>query len=160
MPNTYTQLFIQFIFAVKHRQSLIHRSWKNQLYAYITGIVQNKGSKMLAINGMPDHIHFFIGYRPLISIPDLVKEVKICSNDWIKLNVPGKKFSWQQGYGAFSYSKSEVSRVCKYIENQEMHHTKKTFRKEYMDFLEAFGINYDQRYLFEFIDEKELMDAL
>ncbi len=154
MPNTYTQLYIQFVFAVKHRQALINTSWKNELFKYITGIVQNKGSKMLAINGMADHIHVFIGYKPSISIPDLVKDIKLATNDWINKNhLTNQKFAWQEGYGAFSYSRSQIKNVCDYLENQEQHHTKQTFKEEYLSFLKKFEIEYDDKYLFEFIDE-------
>ncbi|MGI8598138.1 MAG: IS200/IS605 family transposase [Chitinophagaceae bacterium] len=154
MPNTYTQLYIQFVFAVKHRQALINTSWKNELFKYITGIVQNKGSKMLAINGMADHIHVFIGYKPSISIPDLVKDIKLATNDWINKNhLTKQKFAWQEGYGAFSYSRSQIKNVCDYIENQEQHHSKQTFKEEYVSFLKNFEIEYDDKYLFEFIDE-------
>ena len=154
MPNTYTQLYIQFVFAVKHRQALINTSWKNELFKYITGIVQNKGSKMLAINGMADHIHVFIGYKPSISIPDLVKDIKLATNDWINKNhLTNQKFAWQEGYGAFSYSRTQIKNVCDYIENQEQHHSKQTFKEEYVSFLKNFEIEYDDKYLFEFIDE-------
>ncbi|MBA2329258.1 MAG: IS200/IS605 family transposase [Flavisolibacter sp.] len=154
MPNTYTQLYIQFVFAVKHRQALINTSWKNELFKYITGIVQNKGSKMLAINGMADHIHVFIGYKPSISIPDLVKDIKLATNDWINKNhLTNQKFAWQEGYGAFSYSSTQIKNVCDYIENQEQHHSKQTFKEEYVSFLKNFEIEYDDKYLFEFIDE-------
>jgi putative transposase len=157
MPNTYTQLYIQFVFAVKHRQALINASWKDDLYKYITGIVQNKGSKMLAINGMSDHIHIFLGYKPSISIPDLVKDIKLASNDWINKNLlTNQKFAWQEGYGAFSYSRSQISNVCSYIENQEQHHSKQLFKDEYISFLKNFDIDYDDKYLFEFIDSMDL----
>ncbi len=154
MPNTYTQLYIQFEFAVKHRKALIHESWKAELYKYITGIVQNKGNKMLAINGMADHIHIFIGYKPKFPLPDLVKDIKLATNEWInERKFTAQKFAWQEGYGAFSYSRSQVHDVCTYIENQEIHHAKKTFREEYVSFLKAFEIEYEDKYLFEFLDE-------
>ena len=154
MPNTYTQLYIQLVFAVKYRQALIHSSWKHELYRYITGIVQNKGSKMLSINGMPDHIHIFIGYNPKVLIPDLVKDIKLASNEWINTNHPlSAKFAWQEGYGAFSYIRSQIHDVCTYIENQELHHAKKTFKEEYISFLKAFEINYEDKYLFDFFED-------
>jgi putative transposase len=153
MPNTYTQLYIQFVFAVKYRQALINASWKNELYKYITGTVQNKGSKMLAINGIPDDIHIFIGYNPKIAIPELVKDIKLSSNEWInEKHLSKEKFAWQEGYGAFSYSRSDIHGVCQYIENQEMHHAKKTFREEYISLLDTFEINYEEKYLFDFFD--------
>jgi putative transposase len=154
MPNTYTQLYIQFVFAVKHRQALIDSTWKDELYKYITGIIQNKGNKMLAINGMPDHIHIFIGYDPKILIPDLVKDIKLASNEWInERQLAKQRFGWQEGYGAFSYSRSQIHDVCTYIENQELHHKSKNFKEEYVSFLKAFEIAYEDKYLFEFFDK-------
>jgi putative transposase len=154
MPNTYTQLYIQFVFAVKWRESLILPQWKDELYKYITGIVQNNKSKMLAINGMADHIHIFVGYKPSVSIPDLIKDIKVASSLWIneKKFTPGK-FNWQEGYGAFSYHLSDIDEICKYIRNQELHHHKKTFREEYIELLKDFSVEYDDKYLFEFFDE-------
>ena len=109
---------------------------------------------MLAINGMPDHIHIFIGYKPVTSIPDLVKDIKVASNLWTKENnLTNYNFAWQDGYGAFSYSRSQVDKVCRYIQNQERHHKKRTFREEYIAFLKQFEIEYDERYLFDFFDE-------
>ncbi|MEZ4990275.1 MAG: IS200/IS605 family transposase [Saprospiraceae bacterium] len=151
MPNTYTQLDIQLVFAVKGRQSLVHRSWKDDLYRYITGIVQNHGHKMLRINGMPDHVHIFIGYHPTQLIPKLVEEIKTSSNAYIKQQrFTNAKFSWQTGYGAFSYSRSHRDAVIKYIDTQEEHHRKKTFREEYLDFLQKFEVEYKEEYLFDF----------
>jgi len=153
MPNTYTQLYIQFVFAVKGRESLIQQEWKQELYKYITGIVQNNKSKLLAINGVSDHVHVFIGYKPSVSIPDLVKDIKVASSFWINGNKRTKmKFNWQEGYGAFSYSRSHIDAVCKYIQNQESHHQKKTFKEEYLEFLKQFEVEYEEKYLFEFID--------
>ena len=157
MPNTYTQLYIQFVFAVKWRESLIQSSWKDELYKYITGIVQNNKSKMLAINGMPDHIHIFVGYKPSVSIPDLIKDIKIASSLWInERKLANEKFNWQEGYGAFSYRLRDIDEICKYIQNQELHHHKKTFREEYIELLKDFSIEYEDKYLFEFFDETYL----
>ncbi len=154
MPNTYTQLYIQFVFAVRNRESLIQRSWKDELYKYITGIVQNNKSKMLAINGVSDHIHIFIGYKPSIPIPDLVKDIKVASSLWIKeKNLVKQKFNWQEGYGAFSYRLRDIDEICKYIQNQESHHKKRTFREEYTDLLREFDVEYEEKYLFEFFDD-------
>jgi putative transposase len=153
MPNTYTQLYIQFVMAVKGRNSLINKIWKDDLYKYITGIVQNNGSKMLAINGMPDHIHIFTGYSPRVSIPDLMKDIKLASNLWIKeKKLIYGKFEWQDGYGAFSYSRSQINDVCLYIEQQEHHHKLKSFKEEYISLLKAFDVDYQDKYLFDFID--------
>jgi len=149
MANTYSQIHLQFVFAVKHRHSLIHTKWKEELHQYITGIILNQGHKLLAINGMPDHIHIFIGMRPNQSVSDLLQEIKRSSSLWInQKGFVNGKFEWQEGYGAFSYSKSHVDQVIKYIENQEDHHKKITFREEYTDFLQKFEIDYDERYIF------------
>jgi REP element-mobilizing transposase RayT len=153
MANTYTQLDVQLVFAVKGRQSLINKAWKDELYKYITGIVQNNKHKMLRINGMPDHVHIFIGYNPNQLIPDLVEEIKTSTNGFIKM----KKFcpyafSWQNGYGAFSYGRSQRNAVINYIEGQEEHHKRKTFRDEYIEMLKKFEIDYKVEYLFDFLD--------
>ena len=150
MANTYTQIHIQFVFVVKYRQALINANWKDELYKYITGIVQTNKHKMICINGMPDHIHALIGVRPSQSISDLMQDVKAGSSKWINENglVKGK-FEWQEGYGAFSYSKSHLKDVIRYIENQEAHHNKKTFKEEYIEFLEKFEVEYDTKYIFK-----------
>lgn len=150
MPNTYTQIHIQFVFAVKFRKALIEDSYKQELYKYITGIVQSYGHKLLAINGVADHIHIFIGMRPTQSISDLMQDIKGNSSKWVNDNKFLKvKFEWQGGYGAFSYSKSHVQNVINYLKNQEKHHTKQTFRDEYIEFLKKFDIDYDERYIFQ-----------
>ncbi len=149
MPNTYTQIHIQFVFAVKYRQGLIKKEWKDDLYKYITGIIQNQGHKLLAINGVEDHIHILVGLRPKQSISDLMQDVKGGSSKWINDNKFALgRFEWQEGYGAFSYSSSEVKSVIEYIKKQEEHHTKKSFRDEYIDFLKYFNIDYDEKYIF------------
>ncbi|MEW6685640.1 MAG: IS200/IS605 family transposase [Candidatus Edwardsbacteria bacterium] len=148
MANTYTQIYIQFIFAVQDRESIIQTPWKNDLYKYITGIVQSNKHKLIAINGMPNHIHVFIGYKPHQLIPDLLQDIKGSSSGWInKKGFTKGKFRWQEGYGAFSYSYSHIDRVVKYIINQEQHHKKKTFREEYIELLKRFDIDYDERYI-------------
>ena len=150
MANTYTQIHIQFVFAVRFREAVIHSSWKDELYRYMTGIVQNNKHKLIAINGMPDHIHILIGMRPTQSISDLMQDIKGSSSKWInpKGFIKGK-FEWQEGYGAFSYGKSQVKDVIAYIENQEQHHSKKTFRDEYLDFLKKFDVEYDEQFIFK-----------
>jgi REP element-mobilizing transposase RayT len=136
--------------AVKFRQSLIEPAWKERLNQYITGIVQNNGHKMIAINSMPDHLHLFFGFRPDQSLSDLMRLVKGESSEWLnKQGFIKSKFSWQEGYGAFSYSRSQIKTVAAYIENQEEHHRKKTFLEEYKQFLEHFEIEYDDRYVFK-----------
>lgn len=150
MSGTYSQIYIHIIFAVKGRESLIHSSWEERLNKYITGIVQNKEQKMLAINGMPDHIHFLIGVRPSCNISDLVREVKKSSNEFIKENKLSKfKFQWQEGFAAFSYSHSQLNNVIGYINSQKEHHKEKSFKEEYLEFLEKFAIDYKKEYLFE-----------
>ena len=148
MANTYTQLYIQFVFAVQNRASLIKPAWKDELYKYITGIVQNNKHKLIAINGMPNHVHIFIGYKPHQLIPDLLQDIKGSSSTWInKKGFNNGKFNWQEGYGAFSYSHSHIDRVVKYIINQEYHHKKKSFREEYLELLTKFEIDYNERYI-------------
>jgi putative transposase len=153
MAGTFSQIYIQVVFAVKGRESLIHASWEEQLYKYITGIVQNKEQKMLAINGMPDHIHLLIGMRPSCCLSDLVREIKKSSNDFIKeMNFTTYKFNWQEGFGAFSYSHSQLNEVITYIKRQKEHHTEKSFRQEYKEFLLKFNVAHDEKYLFEWIE--------
>ena len=150
MPNTYTQIHIQAVFAVQNRKSLIQKEWKDDLYKYITGILQNHNHKMLQINGMPHHLHLFFGMRPTQSLSDLMKIVKRDSSKWInEKGLVKTKFSWQAGFGAFSYSKSHVPRVIKYIQNQEEHHKTKTFTEEYVELLKTFEVDYDERYIFK-----------
>jgi REP element-mobilizing transposase RayT len=150
MANTYTQLHIQLVFAVKFRDALIQKAWQPRLHQYITGIFQKNEHKMLQLNSMPDHIHIFIGLRPDQSISALVQNVKSESSKWIKDNRFCKSaFAWQEGFGAFSYSKSHVDRVIRYIQNQEAHHKRETFLDEYRRLLKAFEIDYDERYIFK-----------
>src|ERR1700733_894406 len=135
MANTYTKIHVQFIFAVKYREGIIQRVWKDELYKYITGIVQNHKHKMIAINGMPDHVHLLAGLRPTQSISDLLQDIKASSSKWIndKKFVKGK-FEWQGGYGAFSYGASQLKNVINYINNQEVHHKRISFKDEYLSF--------------------------
>jgi Transposase and inactivated derivatives len=152
MPGTFSQIYIQIVFAVKGRDSLIISSWEERLYQYITGIVQNKEQKMLAINGMPDHIHLFIGMRPSCCLSDLVREVKKSSNEFInEQKLSPFKFNWQEGFGAFSYSHSQVDQVVKYIMNQKAHHQKRSFKDEYIELLKKFNVEHDEKYLFDWI---------
>ena len=151
MANTFTQIHIQLVFAVKHRQALIQKSWRDKLHAYITGIVQNHGHKMLQINSRPDHIHILIGYRPSQPLPKLVEEIKTSSNQFINENrLSSFQFAWQVGYAAFSYSRSQVTVVATYIEKQDEHHRKKTFREEYIEMLQKAEIEFEEQYLFDF----------
>jgi putative transposase len=153
MPGTFSQIYIQIVFAVKGRDSLIHSSWEEELHKYITGIVQNKGQKMIAINGMPDHIHILIGLKPSCSISELVREIKKSSNEFIHEKKYSKfKFSCQEGYGVFSYNHSNLGNVVSYIANQKEHHKKTSFKDEYIAFLNKFEIDHKPEYLFEWID--------
>jgi REP element-mobilizing transposase RayT len=153
MANTYTQIYIQIVFAVRNRATLISPQWKARLHKYITGIVQNKGHKLLAINSMPDHLHIFIGMKPDEALSDLVRDVKRDSTNFVNEEIkPKTKFGWQEGFGAFSYSRSAIDAVVKYILNQEEHHRRKTFREEYESFLKKFAVEYDTRYVFEYFD--------
>ena len=150
MANSYAQIHLQFVFAVKYRASLIDTSWKERLHQYMTGIFQENRHKLLQINSMPDHIHILIGMRPDQSISSLIQNVKTGSNKWIKENKLCKQpFAWQEGYGAFSYGKSQVPDVIKYIQNQEAHHRKETFLEEYRRFLKVFEIEWDEQYIFK-----------
>lgn len=150
MPNTYTQIHIHAVFVVKYRAGMIQNEWKDKLYKYITGILQTHNHKLLIINGMPDHIHILIGMRPTQSLADLMQDIKGSSSKWINENRFTKsRFEWQQGYGAFSYSKSDLKKVILYIQNQKAHHTKKTFLEEYTGLLKEFSITYDDRFLFQ-----------
>ena len=153
MPNTFTQIHIHSVFAVQNRISLISLNWEERLYQYITAIVQNRGHKLLAINGMPDHVHVLFGMRPAQSLSDLMREIKGDSSRWINENrlAPGK-FSWQEGFGGFSYSKSQIIAVAKYIEEQKKHHQKKSFVEEYRKILKDFDIDFDERYIFKPIE--------
>lgn len=156
MANTYTQIHIQLVFVVQNRDCVIMHSWKDELYKYITGIIQNNQHKVLAINGMPDHVHVLIGMRPTQSLSELMQDIKGDSSKWINQTgyVKGR-FSWQEGYGAFSYSKSHVNNVINYIKNQEEHHRKQSFQEEYLEFLEKFEVDYDARYVFKPVEYEE-----
>lgn len=154
MPNTYSKIYIQIVFAVKGRESLIHFSWEEELYKYISGIVRNKGQKLLAINGVADHIHIFIGMKPDCSLSDLVRELKKSSNEFVKLKKFSRLgFSWQEGFGAFSYSHSQIDTVIKYIENQKEHHKTKSFKEEYLEFMLKYEVDFKDEYLFAFIED-------
>ena len=150
MANTYTQIHIQAVFTVQNRECIISNSWKEELYKYISGIVQNNNHKLLSINGMPDHFHILFGLRPSQSLSELMQDIKGNSSKWINERkfIRGK-FSWQEGYGAFSYSKSEVPTVINYINTQILHHKKKTFSEEYLEMLNDFEVEFDDKYVFE-----------
>lgn len=150
VANTYTQVYIHVVFAVEGRQNLIALAHNDELQKYISGIVTGQKHKMIAINNMSDHVHFLFGLRPDSSLSDLVRDVKAGSSKFIneKRWVVGK-FSWQEGFGAFSYSRSQLGTVIRYIQNQQKHHAKRSFREEYIGLLERFGVEYDLRYIFK-----------
>lgn len=153
MAGTFTQLYIQIVFAVKGRQNFILPSFEIELYKYMSGIVKGLNHKSLAINGMPDHVHILVGLKPVMAISDLVRDIKNNSSNFINDHSwLTKKFSWQEGYGAFSYSHSNFGNVINYIKNQKIHHQKRSFRNEYMGFLKKFDIPFNEKYLFEFYD--------
>ena len=153
MPGTFSQIYIQYIFAVKGRENLLLPAFQDEIYKYIAGIVERKDQKSLAVNGMEDHIHILVGLKPAMRIADLVRDIKNNSSNFI--NEKGflkQKFSWQDGYGVFSYSQSNFGFVIDYIKNQKEHHKKKTFQEEYRDFLKKFNIPFEDKYLFDFYD--------
>jgi REP element-mobilizing transposase RayT len=153
MPNTYTQIYIQIVFAVQGRQNLITEEIRDKLEKYICGIISQKKSKPLAIYCNPDHTHILIGLHPTISISDIARDIKANSSKWInESNFISGKFNWQEGFGAFSYSKSQIDGVIKYILNQPIHHKRSSFKDEYIDFLKRFNIEFDEKYLFKWID--------
>lgn len=153
MADVFSQLYIQIVFSPKHREALIAPEWEADLHKYITGIVQGRGHKMLAIGGMPDHVHIFFGLKPAEAISSLVAEIKKASNSYIAEQRFSKfKFDWQSGYGAFSYSRSHIDAVCKYILNQKEHHQTRTFQNEYLKMIEDFGIEIGKKEMFQFFD--------
>ncbi|WP_020603428.1 IS200/IS605 family transposase [Spirosoma spitsbergense] len=154
MANTYSQIYIQVVFAVKGRENLIGETFRDELEKYICGIVTGKNQKVLAVYCMPDHTHLLISLKPNNCISDLVRDIKANASGWINDRgfVKGK-FNWQEGFGAFSYSKSHLDNVISYILSQPEHHRKKNFKEEYLDFLRKFDVDYDEKYLFDWIEE-------
>ncbi|WP_224997602.1 IS200/IS605 family transposase [Cesiribacter sp. SM1] len=153
MAGTYSQIYIQVVFAVKGRESLIRKEWKEDLHRYIAGIIKQKGQKPIIVNGMQDHVHVFLGLRPSMAISDLVREIKNNSSNFINSQKLVKgKFYWQEGYGAFSYAHSQIDQVYQYILNQEQHHKKRSFREEYCELLKRFEIEHEDRFLFDWLE--------
>jgi len=153
MAGTYSQIYIQCVFAVKGRQQLLQKPWRDEVFKYITGIIKGKNQKPIIVNGVEDHVHVFMGIKPTTNISDLVRDIKNNSSNFINDQKFLKcKFSWQKGYGAFSYAHSQIDGVYQYIANQEAHHKKKTFHNEYIDFLQKYEIEYDEKYLFNWLD--------
>ncbi len=152
MAGTFTQIYIQGVFAVQGRANLLRKPWRKDVFKYISGIIKNKGHKPIIVNGVDDHAHIFVGLKPVMSISDLMRDVKNNSSNFINdHNWIRGKFSWQKGYGAFSYGHSQIEMIYNYIKNQEKHHRVKTFREEYLEFLEKFEIPYEERFLFEWL---------
>ncbi len=153
MANTFSQIYIQTVFAVEGRLSLIKPEFKEELYKYITGIVRNQGQKLISINGMSDHMHILIGLKPATALADLVQDIKADSTKFInKHNWVRGRFCWQEGYGAFSYGHSQLDTIIRYIQNQEEHHRRRTFKDEYLAWLKKFEIPFEEKYVFRFIE--------
>src|SRR6185503_5561887 len=155
MANTFSQIYIQTVFAVSGRLSLVTSDFKEELQKYITGIVTKQGQKLIRINGMSDHLHILIGLRPAKALADLVRDIKSDSSEWInKKKLASGKFAWQEGYGAFSYGHSQLDMIIRYIQNQEKHHRRKSFRNEYLTLLRKFQIEFKEEYVFQFFEER------
>jgi putative transposase len=153
--GTFSQVNLQIVFAVKGRQNLLHKSFREEIFKYMTGIIREKGQKPVIVNGVEDHVHVFLGLRPAMRISDIARDIKNNSSNFINdKKFLKQKFCWQEGYGAFSYSQSHIERVYNYILNQEAHHKKRTFRSEYMELLKKFEIPFEEKYLFEFYDQE------
>lgn len=153
MARTFSQIYIQYVFTVKGRENLLLKPWRDEVFKYIAGVIKGKDQKPIIVNGMADHVHVFVGLKPSMPVADLVRDIKNNSSNFInEQKYLRGKFSWQEGYGAFSYAHSQIENVYQYIANQEEHHRKKTFREEYMDFLHKFEIEYKKEHLFEWLD--------
>lgn len=155
MANTYTQIYIQVVFAVSGRLSLIRSEYKEEIYKFITGIVRNDGHKLITINGMSDHVHILIGLKPNMALADLARDIKSNSTNFInERRLAQGKFGWQEGYGAFSYGHSQLDTIIRYIQNQEQHHSKKSFKDEYLTLLKKFRISFENKYVFSFLENE------
>jgi putative transposase len=153
MAGTFSQIYIQYVFAVKGRENLLQKPWRDDVFKYISGIIKGKNQKPIIVNGVADHVHVFVGLKPAMSISDLVRDIKNNSSNFInEQKFLKEKFSWQEGYGAFSYAHSNIKNIYQYIANQEEHHRRKTFKEEYLDFLQKFEIEYNERFLFEWLN--------
>ena len=153
MANTYSQIYLQVVFAVEGRQNLIQKRNKQELHKYITGIVTERGQKLLAVHCMPDHTHVLIGLKPSVALSDVVRDVKNASTNFVNRTkwVAGR-FSWQEGFGAFSYGHSQLTGIINYIKDQEQHHASRTFRQEYIQFLKKYEIDHDEKFIFKSVD--------
>ena len=153
MAGTFSQIYIQVVFAVQGRQNLLQKEWRQEVFKYMAGIIKSKGQKPIIVNGVEDHVHVFLGLKPAMALSDLVRDIKNNSSNFINEHswIMGK-FNWQEGYGAFSYSHSQVEAVYNYIQHQEQHHSRQTFKDEYLDLLKRFEIEHDPRYLFDWAE--------
>jgi len=150
MANTYHQIYLQIVFAVKYRQAVIEKEWRSRLFAVIGNLINEANCKTIIVNGVEDHVHCFIGLKPVVSVSELMKTVKAKSSKYINDHaLTPSRFEWQEGYGVFSYSQSSIDKVYKYIQNQEAHHQKQTFNEEYLDFLKKYQVEYDEQYIFQ-----------
>ena len=153
MANTFSQIYIQTVFAVSGRLSLITQDFREELHKYITGIVRKKDQKLISINGMSDHIHILIGLRPAMALAELVRDIKSDSTEWVnKKRLARGKFAWQEGYGAFSYGHSQLDMIIRYIQNQEKHHRRRSFKDEYLTLIHKFEIEFKEKYVFDFME--------
>ena len=153
MAGSFSQMYVQIVFAVKGRENLMAKSWRTELHKYISGIINNKGQKPIIVNGVSDHIHIFVGLKPAMAASDLVRDIKNNTSNFVnEQGFTRKKFSWQEGAGYFTYGHSQINDVYQYILNQETHHKKRTFRDEYLDFLKKFEVPFDEKYLFEWYE--------
>ncbi len=150
MANTYHQIYLQTVFAVKYRKAIIDKTWEGQLFGVIGNLINEANCKTIIVNGVEDHVHCLIGLRPVVSVSELMKTVKAKSSKYINdQSLTASRFEWQEGYGVFSYSQSQLDTVYKYIQNQEAHHKKQNFKDEYLKFLKRFKIEYDEKYIFQ-----------
>ncbi len=150
MANSYHQVYLQCVFAVKYRDAIIDKTWRPQILGVIGNLINETGCKTIIVNGIEDHVHCFLGLKPVVSISELMKTVKAKSSKYINDHqLTSSRFEWQEGYGVFSYSQSHIENVFQYIANQEEHHKKQTFRDEYLEFLKKFNVPYDEQYIFE-----------
>jgi len=155
MAGTFSQIYLHFVFAVHGRQHLIQKEYKEELHRYISSLVHTRKAKTLAVHCMPDHTHLFVGFKPSVLISDFVKEIKVESNEFIKSKAwTNHSFKWQEGYGVFSYGQSQIDRVCRYIQNQKQHHRKRTFREEYLEFMNRFNVPFEDQFLFNWVEEE------
>jgi REP element-mobilizing transposase RayT len=153
MAGTFSQIYIQYVFAVNGRENLLLPQWRDEVFKYISGIIKGKNQKPIIVNGVANHVHVFVGLKPSMCISDLIRDIKNNSTNFINdKKFLRNKFSWQEGYGSFSYSHSQIDDVYQYILNQENHHKKRTFREEYLEFLQKFEVEYDEKYLFDWLE--------